>query len=272
MPIPQCDFHIHTQHLKCANGTMTIPAIMRECRRVGVKSVGITDHLNSLEQLPLHVAIRNDLEALESDPELEIYFGVELNFTAADGEFACSPEIMERYGFQYAIGGIHGTYLDTYDLKKLIDIQHRHHLKACADPLIDVLVHPYWFNKGEFDRKGMPWFDSMRAVPESYARELGQAARATDTAIEINALANLKNPAHTARYIEEYGAYLSIIAAEGARFALGSDAHDIRQLGAVRDAWQVAAQLNLAADRIWRPPCRPLAGAGKHKSRGLTCR
>jgi histidinol phosphatase-like PHP family hydrolase len=256
--IPKYDFHIHTKYLGCANETMELPAIVQECTRLGVTALGITDHLNSLDKLDLHLRIKSDIET--SAPEMDVYFGVELNFTAADGGFAFSPEVKEQYGFQFAIGGIHGTYLQTYDLKALVDVQHRHHLKTCQDPLVDVLVHPYWFGKGEFDQKGWSWFDSMQAVPESYVRELGQVARETGTAIEINACANLENPAYSDRYVEEYIAYLAMIAEEGACFALGSDAHDIKQLANIQTAWQVAGQLHLEADRIWQPKCQPMVG------------
>ena len=254
--MPRCDFHIHTKYLGCANETMEIPAIVQECQRLGVTQLGITDHLNSLDKLGRHELIRKDIESLA--PEMDVYFGVELNFTAADGGFAFSAEVKEQYGFQFAIGGIHGTYMDAYDLRKIVDVQHRHHLKTCRDPLVDVLVHPYWFGKGEFDGKGWPWFDSIRAVPESYARELGQTAKETGTAIEINACANLKNPDCSDRYVKEYIEYLAIIAGEGACFSLGSDAHDIKRLGEIQAAWQVAKQLNLGADRIWTPKGQPM--------------
>ena len=260
---PNCDYHIHTKYLKCGNQTMEVPAIVRECQRLGVTSLGITDHLNSLDKLPLHVPIKDDIQAL--NPEIDVYFGVELNFTGADAGFLYSAEIKEQLGFQFAIGGIHGSYLEAYDLKKLVDIQHRHHLKTCRDPLVDVLVHPYWFGKGEFDKKGWPWFDSMLSVPASYARELGQAARETGTAIEINGCANLKNPIYSDRYVQEYIAYLSIIAEEGACFSLGSDAHDIAHLQNVQSAWEVAEELKLSPKRIWRPACKPFAGPGSRR-------
>jgi len=254
-----CDYHIHTKYLGCANGTMEVPAIFRECERLGVTSLGITDHLNSLDQLDLHAPIKRDIA--EVDTEVAIYFGVELNFLAVDGNFAFSPEVKEQGGFQFAIGGIHGTYLKTYNLRQMVDVQHRHHLRTCRDPLLDVLVHPYWFGKGEFDRQGWPWFDSMQSVPEGYARELGQAAKETGTAIEVNASANLTNPEYSDRYVKEYVAFLSVIAEEGASFSLGSDAHDIGQLKHIQAAWDVAEQLNLTADRIWQPKCRPVKGA-----------
>jgi len=237
---------------------MEIPSIVKECERLGVVSLGITDHLNTLDKLELHVPIREDIEAL--DTEVEIYFAVELNFTGHDQGFVFSQEIKEKVGFQFAIGGIHATYLEQYNLKKLVDIQHRHHLKTCQDPLVQVLVHPYWFGKGEFDKHGWPWFDSMKVVPETYVRELGQVSRETGTAIEINGKANLRNPAFGEDYVEEYFDYLSILAEEGAIFCLGSDAHDLSHLEAVRESWQMVERLHLSQDRIWRPECKPMIG------------
>jgi len=254
--IPRCDFHIHTKYLGCANETMIVADIAAECERLGATAIGITDHLNTPRQAKLHVPIKADIDAL--DTPLDVYFGVELNYRELDGAFAMDAEMKERLGFQFAIGGIHATYLDEYDPKKLVDIQHRHHLKTCRDPLVDVLVHPYWFSKKPFERNGWPWFDSMELVPEAYARELGQVAHETGTAVEINACANLANPLYSDRYVKEYVAYLSVVAEEGPRFALGSDAHAIGRLRAVRSTWDVAAELGLGADRIWHPAVEPL--------------
>ncbi|MCK5850411.1 MAG: PHP domain-containing protein [Kiritimatiellae bacterium] len=254
--IPRSDLHVHTKYLKCANETMEVSDIIRECERIGVTSLGITDHLNYVESLDLHLAIRKDIEALE--PNLDIYFGAELNFTGMDEGFVLTPENKEQYGFQFAIAGIHGTYLEEYDLKQIVDIQHRHHLKVCNDPIVDVLVHPYWFPRREFSKKDWPWFDSMQAVPESYTRELGQAAKETGTAIEINAFANLASEHYSDRYKKEYMDYLSILAEEGVCFTTGSDAHNIGHLAGIEVVWKAAEQLGLSADRMWQPPCEPL--------------
>lgn len=256
---PHYDWHIHTRYLGCADATMEVAAIVKECERVGVTQIGITDHLNSLDKLPLHAPIRADIEKL--DAAVDVYFGVELNYTGLDEDFVFDPDIKAQGGFQFAIGGIHSTYLETYDLRRMVDIQHRHHLKTCANPLVDVLVHPYWFSKYEFDKKGWPWFESMPAVPERYARELGQAARETGTAIEINATGILVSEELSKRYVEEYITFLSIVAAEGACFSLGSDAHNINHLKNITSSRQVAAQLNLTPERIWRPKCQPMKSA-----------
>jgi histidinol phosphatase-like PHP family hydrolase len=249
---------MHTKYLKCANGTMELPAMVAECKRLGVQVMGVTDHLNALEFLPRHRPIRDDILALATD--IAVYFGVELNYQACDGAFAYSDEIRQELGFQFAIGGIHSPYLQTYDLREIVEIQHRHHLKTCADPLVQVLVHPYWFGKKTFDERGWPWFNSMKAVSRERARELGQAARDSGTAIEINGCANLDNVAYSSDYVKEYIEYLGEVASEGCLFSVGSDAHDINRLAAIEACWRVVEQLGLPPERIWRPTGKPLGG------------
>ena len=240
---------------------MEVPAIVAECQRIGVTSLGITDHVNSRNDLDLHRPIKREIEALATS--VDVYFGVELNYTGCDEEFAFSPQIKEEYGFQFALGGIHGANVDAYDLKKIIDTQHRHHLKTCRNPLVDVLVHPYWFPQGEFEGYGWPWIDSMAAVPQSYRRELGQVAKETGTAIEINAGSIFDTTYYPKHFVSEYIDFLSLLAAEGVCFSLGSDAHTIERLTCIASAWQVAEQLKLTEDRIWSPPGIPMAAAAK---------
>ncbi|KPK79910.1 MAG: hypothetical protein AMJ81_12650 [Phycisphaerae bacterium SM23_33] len=253
------DLHIHTKYLGCGNQTMEVDAIVQTCEALGTACIGITDHLNTPDQLELHRPILADIRKLETD--IPVYFGVELNFTGPEEDFVFSPEIKAAYGFQFAIGGVHSTYADEFDLDRIIEIQHRHHLRTCRDELVDVLVHPYWFSRNEFEAKGFPAFESVRAVPERLTRELGQVARQTHTAIEINGGANLFNRPDS--YLEAYVEYLAILAEEGVTFALGSDAHDITHLERVRLAWHVFDQLGLAEDRLWRPAGAPIAGRGK---------
>jgi len=253
---PRDDLHIHTKYLGCANETMEVDAVVRTCAELGVTCIGITDHVNTPEQLELHRRVLADIRRVETD--IPVYFGVELNFTGCDEGFVFSPEIKAEYGFQFAIGGIHATYVDEYDLEKIIEIQHRHHLRTCRDELVDVLVHPYWFSRGEFQAKGFPEFDSVAAVPEKLTRELGQVARETHTAVEINAGANLFGRSES--YLAAYTDYLTILAEEGVTFAVGSDAHDIGHLERVRLAWELVERLGLPEDRLWRPGGQPVVG------------
>ena len=251
------DYHIHTKYLGCANETMLVPDILRQCEALGVESVAFTDHLNTVDRLRDHEPIRRDIGQLA--PSIPVYFGVELNFLGCDEDFAYSEQVREQGGFQFAIGGIHGTYLERYDQAELVRIQHRHHLRTCENPLVDVLVHPYWFGKGEFDRNDWPLFGSVDVVPRSCVKELGEASRETGTAIEINSSAILVNPVYDQ---ESYREFLVLLAESGAIFSCGSDAHDISELASIRSAWDTFQGLGLTEDRLWEPPCPPVAGPG----------
>ncbi|MHC4716505.1 MAG: PHP domain-containing protein [Planctomycetota bacterium] len=254
--VPRHDFHIHTKYLGCANETMEIQPVIDAWRAKGVTCMGFTDHLNRPDQLPLHRHVLADIRNAATD--IPVYFGAELNFTGCDEGFVWNAEVRAEYGFQYAIGGVHNTYLDKFDTDKVIEIQHRHHLAVCADGLVDVLVHPWWFSKHEFTTKGFPDFGTVRLVPAKLTRELAAAARDTNTAIEINGGANIQGRSDD--YVNAYFDYLTILAEEGVTFLLASDAHDIGQTEWLALAWQMAEKLGLEEDRFWRPGGEPIAG------------
>ncbi|HET6428538.1 MAG TPA: PHP domain-containing protein [Phycisphaerae bacterium] len=253
---PRHDFHIHTKYLGCANETMEVQPVIDAWRAAGVTCMGFTDHLNRADQLTSHRRILADIRAAATD--IPVHFGVELNFTGPDEGFVWSPDIKGEYGFQYAIGGIHSTYLEQFDAGKVIEIQHRHHLAVCANGLVDALVHPWWFSTHEFRQKGFPDFGTVGRVPEKLTRELAAAAVETDTAIEINGGANIQGRSED--YRSAYLDYLSILAEEGVTFLLASDAHAIGHAGWLTLAWEMAEKLHLPEDRFWRPSSRPIAG------------
>ncbi|MGQ9663210.1 MAG: PHP domain-containing protein [Kiritimatiellia bacterium] len=257
----RCDYHIHTHYLGCGNSTMSLEPIVSECERHDIRSIAITDHLNELKFLEKHRPIREDIARL-TNPNVEVYFGVELNFLP-DGTFPYSEEIAEKMGFQFAIGGPHETFLDHWDPKNFVARQHEKHLITCENPLISVLVHPWWFARQEFNRKRFPWLTDMKFLPRSVISELGHAARETNTAIEINACAIFANPAYSFAFKAQYVEYLAALADEGVLFALSSDAHDIAQLAAIPLAEAASREAGIPPERIWHPAMKPLHTAGE---------
>ncbi len=253
--IPKYDFHVHTTHCECANETMQVSAIVGEAAACGVEVVGIADHFNHGPTFhrPGQWAIKRDIEQL-AEPPIEVIFGVEVDFTGP-GQLPLDAGVKEEFGFAYAIAGIHSCYCDdgVYDIDKIVAIQHEHHLAVCRHEAVDVLVHPYWFNKGEFDTYGWPWFDTMSHVPDSFARELAAAARETNTAIEINGTAVVGSPHYSERFKVGYADYVAALAEGGVMFSFGSDAHDIGSLAGIAPAWEFAERVGIPADRIWRP-------------------
>lgn len=250
------DFHIHTTYLKCANETMTVPALVRRCEELGLETIAITDHLNAPRFLGQHFRIKDDLAALESP--LEIYFGVEVNVIDKEtGAVSIIPELIEAGGFEVVIGGVHTSYHDQPDKRSIIDLQQKLMLKVIANPMIDVLVHPWWFGAGEFREGGpMEWFTTMDDIPEDYARELGEAAVAHNTAVEANGAAIWVNPQYSAEFKEQYADYIAAIAATGAKISISSDAHDISHLESVHVVEKALAARGIEGDKLWRPAPR----------------
>ncbi|HUV39922.1 MAG TPA: PHP domain-containing protein [Planctomycetota bacterium] len=261
---PKHDFHIHTNRSACANEAMTLSAIVRECERLGLESIGIADHLGR-DQLERSAGLRKDIEALDSP--VDVYLGAEVGYGWKTQTHGLTEGQKQQHGFQYAIGSHHSTYLREFDLEKVVRLQHEHHLKTCANPAMDILGHPWRFLYEEFKRCEWPWIDTMTCVPESLTRELAHAAVETGTAIEINATSNLCMKFQPDSYFEEYVAYLAVLAEEGVTFALGSDAHELHELKTSRLTWEVVDRLGIPDDRIWHPGVAAANRTGERDTR-----
>ena len=249
------DYHIHTFYQKCGNETLTVPAIIERARAHYLTSIAITDHLNSFDMLENFRLIKLDIEQVETD--LEVWFGAELNFMGCDGDWPYNESIRDEYGFRIAIGGIHSDFTDTQDPIELIDIQHRHHMRTLTDPLVDVLVHPYWFGDPDFDKRTTDWWDRlMEEFPEDRITELAQASAEHRTAIEANCAAIFYCPRYSNRFKAAYVEFLRKLAAKGALFTTGSDAHDIKEIGISTYAEGVLDGIGVPESQIWRPSGR----------------
>lgn len=265
MPLPHHDFHIHTWRMGCGGPEMVVADIIDHCAGAGCTAIAVTDHHYKGEDLQIHREIRSDIEAIGNSP-IDVYFGVELNYDAESDSFLFTAADRERLGFQVVLGALHGAHVtDDYSVEKLLAAQHEHHLRICADPLIDVLPHPWGLHRNQFRRLGWPWFDSMKHVPASLARELAQASRETGTALEINTSSHLvADEHHDEDYVKSYINYVAILAEAGALFAFGSDAHALVTLETIELAWQAAEDLDIRPAQIWTPPRGPLIhGVGR---------
>jgi len=249
------DYHIHTFYQRCGNETLTVPAIVSRSETGRKSSIAITDHLNHLGMLDNFRLIKRDIEQVETD--LEVWFGVELNYMDCDGEFAFSAAIKEDYGFEVVIGGIHSDSSDTQDPVELVDIQHRHHMRTLTDPLVDVVVHPYWFGGGEWRKRSQGWWvDLITDFPDSRITELAQASADTGHAIEVNGCAIFYNPEYSDAFKDAYVHWIARLRDAGAVFAVASDAHDISQLVTTEYVEGLLDGLNIPEAQIWRPAKR----------------
>jgi histidinol phosphatase-like PHP family hydrolase len=246
------DLHLHTALIGCANETMSVPALLQRCEQEGITTIAITDHLNRPDQLPTHLAIRQQLR--EYRGPVQITWGVEANVAdPATGELTITPEQVEEAGFELVIAGVHASYYTEPDVRGIVDLQHRLMMAVVQSPLVDVLVHPWWFGRGEFASGVMAWMTTLEAWPEAQIRELGQAARETGTAIEMNAEAIITNGQYGPAFQEDYKRVFGILLEEGARFTTGSDAHSINQVGSSKLSAQYLAQIGATDEDLLVP-------------------
>lgn len=245
------DYHIHTHYLKCADETMTVEAAIRKCEELGLSSIGFADHLNVRENYYQFAYIKRDIAVV--DTHLEVFFGAEISLLDGGGEIPYDEAMRDAIGLQFAIGGPHGAYVDHDDRRKIVQIRHRLQCQFAADPLIDVVVHPWWFGKGEFEQKGFRWFDDMSDIPREFTLEFAETALKHDTAIEVNPNATYENAAYSQRFHEQYKEYIALLNEQGVTFALASDAHNINTLGITRGADTFLEELGVPDERIWTP-------------------
>jgi histidinol phosphatase-like PHP family hydrolase len=246
----QVDYHIHTLYLKCANETMTVPALVAKAEELGLKSIAVTDHLNAPQFLDEHRKIKSDLAEIESD--LEIIFGVEVNvIDHQTGAVSIDEQQIDELGFELIIGGPHSSYSDTPDPKAIIDTQHRLMMAVVQNPLVDILVHPWWFSRREFDDGIVSWLTDLELLPDDYVTELGEAAAATGTAIEANGSAIFANSAYGEAFLADYNEYLKKLADCGALISISSDAHDIGRMETTQVAGRAGRDAGSTPDQLW---------------------
>ena len=252
------DYHLHTDIIGCADETMRVPDIAVKCAGLGIEAIAITDHLNHRGQLPKHLEIRRQVEELE--PKLDIYFGAEVNFDGPKGNFCYDEAIINEYGFQFAIGGIHQLYTAT-NIDEVADEHHAHHLLTCRHPLVDVLVHPWWFWAEQFGEGKIPWPEDLSFLKERHVRELGETAVETNTAIEINASVIFCDKPTNEKWVASFKQYFRELMGYGVNFAVGSDAHSLEDVGRISLAWGMLEELGVPEERVWKPKGEPLVKA-----------
>lgn len=246
------DCHIHTFYQRCGNSTLTVPNIIARAESLGLEKIAITDHLNNFDKIEAFEYIRRDIEDVKSG--IEVFFGVELNYMSRGGEFAYNEQIHRDLGFEVVIGGVHSAYSDSEDHREIIRIQHEHFLKTLENPLLDVLVHPFWFPAPEILKRPPEfWEGLLDAVPDDYVEAWAEASVKHRCAVEVNPKAIFFNPNYSARFKEKYVGLLRRLDRAGAVFAAGSDAHDIGDLGRAYYAEGVLLGMGTPASRVWAP-------------------
>ena len=276
----QSDWHIHTRYSPCGKPEATLALVVQQAAEAGVKELGITDHLHCRLNLPALRAARREYDAL--GPVAGLHFGVEVSCLrewdleqndakGADGRIygvqEGGPEgaltlflpdnVMRELRFEYVIGGAHWPLGAPLEREAVIRSYHRQNLFLAAHPLVDIVAHPWWFERAWKDEDDkyttLPWFDDFTVIPRSMHVEFAAAAREHGKAIEINAHAIFLNPGYTAKFHSQYWDYVALLRDEGVTFSIGSDSHAPGYDGGLNELAANLEALQLREEDFWRP-------------------
>ena len=250
-----CDTHVHSCRSFVGAPNMTLENISAQAEALGIDVVAITDHLMKPEDLDdLRVARDMISRFQKEEKRARLLFGVEVCEVGSDGATLLTKAIAEELGFEVIIGGVHETHmLQGASLLDMAYRQHRHHLMMMENPLIDILVHPWWLDAEEFEKLGIAWPADMSFIPEELTAALGRASRQTGTYIEISTMSGLCNRGVSAQFREDYLDYYRVLNREGALFAIGTDTHELSEMETFSTAVSFMRDIGIDEDRLWQP-------------------
>jgi putative hydrolase len=233
------DMHTHTTY---SHGKNSIEEMVEQGRKIGLKAITISDHGRSHPFFGVKkqdfVKMRAEIDHLNKKyDDIEIYLSVESNITGSKGMIDIGDE--ERKYCDYILAGYHygyipATFLDffrfsipNYAARVLpflrpcvIKMNTKTYVKMMENFDIKIITHPG---------------DKLPLDIDAVAK----AAAKHDVILEIN-------PRHGHLSVDE----LKIAMQYPVKFAINSDAHNLKALGFIGDTNERIAAAGLPMDRI----------------------
>ncbi|MCC8162319.1 MAG: PHP domain-containing protein [Lachnospiraceae bacterium] len=250
-----CDTHVHSFRSFVGADDMTLKNMESRAKRIGVDTIAITDHLMSERDVDELLTTRDDILSFRSGkPGVNVLFGVEVCEVNHEGMTLLDEELIRHLNLELVIGGVHETHVQQgASLEEVAVMQHRHHMMMMENPLISILVHPWWLDREEFTRLSLTWPENMSFIPEELTVELAHASRRTHTFIEISTMSGLCNRDASAQFRNDLQRYYQLLMNEGAYFAVGTDSHQISEMESIASALEMVKKLQIPEDRFWQP-------------------
>lgn len=236
------DWHIHSS--ASYDATLPVSELIKTAKEIGVEKFGITDHANF--PIPSFWENLEESKRLHEEYNQEVfYLGVELTtipktmyehcvktgrrdtYTSTnvvdkyDLEFMLTMEDMERLGISYAVAAAHSAWhTDVSKKEAFIAEWHRHNMYIATDKRVDILGHPWWFDKIEY----ATWLSDFNVVPVSMHDELASALKENGVCIEANA-SMLYGERYPEKFYRQYCEYIRYMFEKGVKVTFGSDCH-----------------------------------------------
>ncbi len=244
--LPAVDMHIHTVHCGHCSAEMTLPNIVHRAERLGLKQIAVTDHVWNEQQLAMLDVLEQEFEVVE--PQITVRLGAEVDVDPRHGDGRLIEQI--RPCFRPLIIATHAYPQSTlmwYDdghvsrrtKRSLLKKWFRWVTAAVRRENVDVLAHPGVL----LSREG----PELRFEAEILDRftDLFGVMRAHGVAFEINEQVKFKllGP----QQLDTYHNLPALAAELGVKFSVGSDSHQLAQIGQLHWASRIARRAGLQA-------------------------
>lgn len=211
-----CDLHLHTVR---TDGKAGIAEAITHASRLGLRRIAFTEHVRKSTEW-FQSFVEEVRKGAVSHPEVEVLVGCEAKALDPHGTLDVSPEILAECDI--VLGSVHrfpaedGGYLDFGSLlqDEMLHIEFALAMGLLDTGPIDVLAHP----GGMYARRFKTDFPTdMQAALMNRALQRG-------IAIEINS-----------SYLHNASEFLALCAIINPTVSIGSDMHDLQDLGSCRD-------------------------------------
>lgn len=223
MSIPY-DCHTHTTF---SDGRNSVEENVRQAEAMGLELVVISDHVWPDDD-DLSARVRR-IVAADAESPIHVIPGVEVQVQDTFGKIPLTEH--EAGLVRFVLGDLGGTTkgvaLDApADLERYFTNVFRATTSLIENPLVDALAHP--FNLGRFPASVTPG-----QLPRSGLRDVGAMLAEAEKFFEIMNQMSWWFPDMTERqFTLEYAELLALMAEQGVKFVLGSDAHSCGAVGA----------------------------------------
>lgn len=242
------DYHVHTTLSYCHEGDLTVENLIKKARERGLKGFAVTDHSAHIYFdrpvvsrheyiLDYNVFVKaiqepNDkfqqyINMMAGYRDANVLIGTEID-VAANGGMIFDQKYRTR--MDVLLGGIHWLpcMAGKYDSKTYLT-QFMDYTMMLLDSDIDILVHP----TRVFRR-------SKHEIPREVVRPIVNRAREKGIAIEVNS--------HTQRDPDPY--FVKMCIDEGVKLAMGTDTHEISEIGDFSHHKSLFAELGIPPDQL----------------------
>jgi len=247
------DLHVHTCLSPCGKDEMLPRDIIKTAVDRGITRLAITDHFYPFTDLSTLDQVRADVLAAcrRLNGSLKVFFGCEAEIMAP-GKAAGSPDIARKLDFIMA-GATHfqnagitefPKYADDHDTARyILDV----FAYAVSLPWVDSIAHPFFVPPSVCSGEIVNLLQDSQLLPAL------ESARQNNVAMEIS-----RRVFHTPEQLRFARRFYSLCKQVGLKFTIGSDAHQLSDIGNVRILEPFIAELGLARQDFRLPESKTL--------------